>query len=226
MKINRGHYFWSAQDNASLFSSGKPICWTPIPQRKSCHAQGLPGQPVSVPSHTYSMDVSQWLGETFCVTVCEPCLISVDTRNSLVPLSLHSLFRYLYTLMRSALSLFSAEQPELSLHPTYGKMLQPLNHFRGLPMDFLHYVHLYLVLRSPELHTVLQQGTWQCWEEIPCSSCWWYFSLGVTLLSHDYFVVHHNFKVLPLSRLTVLSVYLCLALFLPKCKTLNFSLFR
>ncbi|KAK4812466.1 LOW QUALITY PROTEIN: hypothetical protein QYF61_026459 [Mycteria americana] len=58
-------------------------------------------------------------------------------------------------------SLLQAEQPQLSQPVLVGEVLQPSHHFRGPPLDPLQQLHVLLVLRDPELDTVLQVGSHQ-----------------------------------------------------------------
>jgi len=78
------------------------------------------------------------------------------TEKSLALSSFHAPFRYLYTLRRSPLSLpFSRLNSPSSQPFLIGEMLQSLHHLCGPSLDSLQYVHVSLVLRSPELDTVL-----------------------------------------------------------------------
>ncbi|KAK4830334.1 LOW QUALITY PROTEIN: hypothetical protein QYF61_010098 [Mycteria americana] len=53
-------------------------------------------------------------------------------------------------------SLLQAEQPHLSQPVLVAEVLQPLDHFHGPPLDLLQQLHVFLVLRAPELDAVLQ----------------------------------------------------------------------
>ncbi|KAK4820994.1 hypothetical protein QYF61_009460 [Mycteria americana] len=53
-------------------------------------------------------------------------------------------------------SLLQAEQPQLSQPVLVAEVLQPSDHFCGPPLDPLQQLHVLLVLRAPELDTVLQ----------------------------------------------------------------------
>ncbi|KAK4818126.1 hypothetical protein QYF61_006213 [Mycteria americana] len=53
-------------------------------------------------------------------------------------------------------SLLQAEQPHLSQPVFIGEVFQPSDHFCGPPLDLLQQVHLFPVLRAPELDAVLQ----------------------------------------------------------------------
>ncbi|KAK4816043.1 hypothetical protein QYF61_011051 [Mycteria americana] len=55
----------------------------------------------------------------------------------------------------------SAEQPQLSQPFLIGEVLQPPDHFCGPPLDLLQQVHVFPVLRAPELDAVLQVGSHQ-----------------------------------------------------------------
>ncbi|KAK4810205.1 hypothetical protein QYF61_011799 [Mycteria americana] len=58
-------------------------------------------------------------------------------------------------------SLLQAEQPQPSQHVLVGEVLQPAGHFHGPPLDLLQQVHVFPVLRAPELDAVLQVGSHQ-----------------------------------------------------------------
>ncbi|KAK4818403.1 hypothetical protein QYF61_012324 [Mycteria americana] len=53
-------------------------------------------------------------------------------------------------------SFLQAEQPQLSQPVLIGEVLQPSDHFCGPPLDLLQQVHVFPVLRAPELDTALQ----------------------------------------------------------------------
>ncbi|KAK4816418.1 hypothetical protein QYF61_016854 [Mycteria americana] len=57
--------------------------------------------------------------------------------------------------------LFKAEQPQLSQPVLIGEVFQPPDHFCGPPLDPLQQVHVFPVLRAPELDAVLQVGSHQ-----------------------------------------------------------------
>jgi len=59
-------------------------------------------------------------------------------------------------------SLLQAEESQLSHLLLIGDILQSLNHLYGPSLDSLQYVHVSLVLGSPELDTVLQVWRHQC----------------------------------------------------------------
>jgi len=58
-------------------------------------------------------------------------------------------------------SLLQAQQPPLSQPFLIGEMLQPSDHFCSPPLDLLQQVHVFPVLRAPELDTGLQVGSHQ-----------------------------------------------------------------
>ena len=72
-------------------------------------------------------------------------------------------------------SLLQTEQPQLSQPVLRGEVFQPSDRFCGPPLDSLQQVHVYPVLRVPELEIVLQVGSHQNITEgqnhIP-STCW------------------------------------------------------
>jgi len=53
-------------------------------------------------------------------------------------------------------SLLRAEQPQLSELFLIGEVFQPSDHFCGPPLDLLQQIHVFPVLRAPELDTGLQ----------------------------------------------------------------------
>jgi len=59
-------------------------------------------------------------------------------------------------LIRSLLSLLQAEQPQVSQPFLIQEVLQPAQHLCASPLDSLQKFPVFLELRSPELHTVLQ----------------------------------------------------------------------
>ncbi|KAK4831083.1 hypothetical protein QYF61_015281 [Mycteria americana] len=58
-------------------------------------------------------------------------------------------------------SLLQAEQPQLSQPFLIGDVFHPSDHFCGPPLDPLQQVHVFPVLRAPELDAVLQVGSHQ-----------------------------------------------------------------
>ncbi|KAK4826482.1 hypothetical protein QYF61_009478 [Mycteria americana] len=58
-------------------------------------------------------------------------------------------------------SLLQAEQPPLSQPFFIGEVLQPSDHLRGFPLDPLQQLHVFPVLRAPELEAALQVGSHQ-----------------------------------------------------------------
>jgi len=58
--------------------------------------------------------------------------------------------------IRSPCSLLRAEQPQLSQPFLIGEVLQPSDHFCGPLLDLLQQVHVFPVLRAPELDAGLQ----------------------------------------------------------------------
>ena len=57
--------------------------------------------------------------------------------------------------------LLQAEQPQLSQPFLIGKVFQPSDHFCGCPLAPLHGVHVFPVLRAPELDKAFQVGSHQ-----------------------------------------------------------------
>ena len=118
-------------------------------------------------------------------------------------------------------------------------MLQSFHHSSGPLLDSLCYVHVPLVLRSPELHTVLQVCSLQCWVEGKDHLPW---AAGSTLLNaaedtttagsiHCWFVFNLVSTSIPMSfsakllyNWAIPSIYWCMVLFLPRCRTLCFPL--
>ncbi|KAK4830254.1 hypothetical protein QYF61_009321 [Mycteria americana] len=58
-------------------------------------------------------------------------------------------------------SLLQAEQPQRAQTFFIGEVSHPSDHFRGPPLDLLQQVHVFPVLRAPELDAVLQVGSYQ-----------------------------------------------------------------
>jgi len=56
-------------------------------------------------------------------------------------------------------ALLQAEQPQLPQPVLIAEGLQPSDHLRGPPLDPLQHIHVLLMLRAPELDTVLQVGS-------------------------------------------------------------------
>ena len=52
--------------------------------------------------------------------------------------------------------LLQAEQPQLSPPVLIGELIQPSDHFHGPPLDVLQQLHVFLMLRAPELDAGLQ----------------------------------------------------------------------
>ena len=117
-------------------------------------------------------------------------------------------------------------------------MFQLLNHLNVLLLNSLQYLHISFVLGSPEMNTVLQVWPHQFWAEgkdhllitfplmqsrIPFACfearvCCWPM---VLLLSTR---TPWSFSAKLLSSWVTLSKYWCMELFLPRCRTLKFSL--
>ncbi|KAK4812348.1 hypothetical protein QYF61_017125 [Mycteria americana] len=55
----------------------------------------------------------------------------------------------------------AAEQPQLSQPVLVGEVFHPSDHFCGPSLDPLQQVHVFPVLRAPELDTILQVGSHQ-----------------------------------------------------------------
>ena len=110
--------------------------------------------------------VKKWFlmfrGNLPCFSWCPlPLVLALGTtKRSLAPTPLHPPLRYLYTLIRSAPepSLLQAQQSQLSQPFLICQMLQPLCHLCGPLLGPLQYVHVSLVLRSPELDTGARCG--------------------------------------------------------------------
>jgi len=77
--------------------------------------------------------------------------------------SLHPAFRYYIHWWDLPTRLLLAEKSQLSQPFLIREMLQSLNHVCGPLQDSLWYVPVSLVLRSPDLDTVLQLWPHQCW---------------------------------------------------------------
>ncbi|KAK4816767.1 hypothetical protein QYF61_022765 [Mycteria americana] len=81
---------------------------------------------------------------------------------SLKPLTLVLLLQALLKILKGCIkvspepSLLQAEQPQLSQPFLIGEVLQPSHHFCGPPLDLLQQLHVFPVLRAPELDAVLQ----------------------------------------------------------------------
>ena len=58
-------------------------------------------------------------------------------------------------------SLLQAEQPQLSQAFLIGEVLRPSDHFCVRPLDLLQQVHVFPVLRTPELNAACQVGAHQ-----------------------------------------------------------------
>lgn len=118
------------------------------------------GQPVQMLGHSLCRKV--FLETVFqCVCPLPLVMSSSTTENSLSPSSLHPPLRYLYTLIRP--SLLQAEQSQLSPPFLTREMLHSLHHLCSLSLDSLQYVHLFLVLGSPEMDSALRLWPYQCW---------------------------------------------------------------
>jgi len=72
--------------------------------------------------------------------------------------AMHAPFRYLYTLIRfpPEPSLLQAEQSQLSQPFLIGEMHRTLHHLHGPLLNSIQYVHVRLVLRSPELDATVR----------------------------------------------------------------------
>ena len=70
-------------------------------------------------------------------------------------------------------SLLQAEQPQLSQSFLMGEVVQPSDHFCGPALDSFQHVHVFPVLRSPELDAGLLVGSQQSTvAESPSLTCW------------------------------------------------------
>jgi len=63
-------------------------------------------------------------------------------------------------------SLVKAEQPQISQPFFIGEVFYRSDHFCGPPLDLLQQVHVFPVLRAPELDAVLQVGFHQSGVEV------------------------------------------------------------
>jgi len=91
-----------------------------------------------------------------------PLVLSLHTLVKSLCLSfLESSFIYWKAAVRSSWSLLQAEQPQLYHQPfLIGEVFQPSDNFCGPPLDPFQQVHVFLVLRAPELDIGLQVGSW------------------------------------------------------------------
>jgi len=105
-----------------------------------------------------------FLGFSLCP---QPLVLSLGTTGkSLDPSSLHPLFRCLHTLIRSPRTFSYPAWAVPVSQPFLGhEMLWTLNHLCGASLDSLHYVHVFLVVRSSALDSALQACPQQCWVE-------------------------------------------------------------
>ncbi|KAK4831239.1 LOW QUALITY PROTEIN: hypothetical protein QYF61_016471 [Mycteria americana] len=110
-------------------------------------------------------------------------LPSLSLKPLLLGLSQQALLKILEGCYKVSLqpSLLQAEQPQLAQPVLVAEVLQPSDHFCGPPLDPLQQLHVLLVLRAPELDTVLQVGLLDC-------EC--------TLLAHVQLFVHQYPQVL------------------------------
>ena len=103
----------------------------------------------------------------YCSLCPLPLVLSLGTTGkSLAPSSLHPPFSYLWTFVRSPWSfLFSRPRSPSSLSLfSQGEVFQSLHHVCDLCWS-VQYLHVSLVLGSPELDTALQVKPHQCWVE-------------------------------------------------------------
>ncbi|KAK4830027.1 LOW QUALITY PROTEIN: hypothetical protein QYF61_008365 [Mycteria americana] len=87
-------------------------------------------------------------------------------------------------------SLLQAEQAQLSQPFLTGEMFQPSDHFCDPPLDLLQQVHVFPVLRAPELDAVLQMGSHQTQDTVGFLGC------KCTLLAHVQLFIHQYPQVL------------------------------
>ncbi|KAK4815356.1 hypothetical protein QYF61_001344 [Mycteria americana] len=80
-------------------------------------------------------------------------------------------------------SLLQAKPPQLSQPFLTGEVFQPLDHFRGPPLDPLQQLHAFSVLKTPELDTVLQDTVG-------------FLGYECTLQAHVQLFIHQYSKVL------------------------------
>ncbi|KAK4831174.1 LOW QUALITY PROTEIN: hypothetical protein QYF61_015644 [Mycteria americana] len=90
-------------------------------------------------------------------------LPSLSLKPLLLVLSQQALLKILEGCYKVSLepSLLQAEQPQLSQPVLVGEVLQPSDHFHGPPLDPLQQLHVFPLLRAPELDTVLQMSSHQ-----------------------------------------------------------------
>lgn len=101
------------------------------------------------------------LNRNSCVSICTHCLFSfywLPVKKSLTPLPyiLPSGFVYPIILMRFLFSLFFSKQAHLFEVLFVYWMLLSVNHIQGPELELFQYGHLFLVLESPGLDTILQ----------------------------------------------------------------------
>lgn len=126
----------------------------------------LSGQLVPVLGHPHSEEVCPDVQkEPLIFESLEPgpLVLALDTtEKSLALSSLHSPFRYLYTLMNSH-PLGPLHSSQLSQPFLIAQMLQSLHHPCGPFLDSLQYVHVSFILGGPYLDPALQMWHYQCW---------------------------------------------------------------
>lgn len=108
------------------------------------------GQPAPVLSHLTKV-VPDVLEEPPLFQFVPLFLLLATTEKSQAPSSLHPPFRNSYMLIRSSEpSLLQAKQFQLSQPFFIGEMLHSFNYLYGYSLYSFKYVHISLVLRSPE----------------------------------------------------------------------------
>ncbi|XP_068788224.1 uncharacterized protein [Struthio camelus] len=136
-------------------------------------------------------------------------------------------------------SLLQAEQAQLLQSFFIGEMLQPPNHLGSPPLDSLQQCHVPLVLGSPELDTVLQvrlhqeRGRITSLDLLP-TLCLMHPRRPLAFLAtraHCCLMLHllstgtpRSFFMELLSSRSTPSLYWCMGLFLPRCRTLHLPL--
>jgi len=86
-----------------------------------------------------------------------PLILLLHTHvKSPSPAFLQASFRYWKATITSPCTLLQAEQHQLFQPELTAEVLQPSDHFCGLPLDLLQQVHVFPVLRAPELDAGLQ----------------------------------------------------------------------
>ena len=141
--------------NSATAGSPRASCPGPCPAGFLITPCMETSQPLWVPcssSHSHSKSFLMFRWSIICFTVCPlPLVLSLSTTgNSLAP-SLYPRFIYLYTLIRFP----PPPKPFLLSAFLIWEMFQSLNDLCGPSLDSVQYIHVSLVLSSPEMDTVL-----------------------------------------------------------------------